>query len=63
MAKQTTLVSDLTGDEIANGNHARISIRVGDVVYVGEANASEVSFLENLRTQKPRGRKPAKSKK
>ncbi len=62
MAKVDTLVSDLSGKEI-NGSHAKVSIRIGDVVYVGDANADEVTKLtEKLNKQKPRGRKPAAKK-
>lgn len=64
MAKKTTLVSDLSGEEVAEGSAAKITVKVGDTLYVGDANASEVQELtDNLTAQKPRGRKAGGGKK
>ena len=61
MAKKTTFVSDLTGEDIQEGQEATVTIKSGDKLYVGDANFSEVEDLASrLREQKPRGRKSTK---
>ena len=62
MAKKTVFVSDLTGDEIRDSQHAEVVINYGDARrgrVVLDVNADEVDDLARKgRRQARRGRKP-----
>lgn len=58
MARQTVLVSDLSGEQIPDGEYVHIAITDGQTRYDIDARQSEVSeLIEKGRKSKRRGRK------
>lgn len=63
MAKKTILVSDLTGAEIKNSEHARVVVTHGRDRYEADVAIGELSeLLAVARKGKQRGRKPNEPK-
>lgn len=62
MALRQLFVSDISGEEIRNGEHATVSVTYDETQYTVDARFEEVQHLiANARKSKKRGRKANKA--